>query len=286
MTEADVNEADVKDGQPDPDADTGADTAAAVPAPAEGGRRPGRGRRIAVIAGAALLALGVIGVSGYTVVTVRDADRDPGAPVWGHSLGGDRGREKAAEQDGLPAMLLPYNVDGLAKGPDIGEFGADSELSGKEAAELAKESFSELPRTQRKQLERAVDKRRIKGVAMRSYTVQGTHAMYAFEAVLTQVDGERNAQGDAKGEREVFEVLEDLDVVTAGPKVPGHSKNAWCYLFEAEKKGQNESVHCVGHQGEVMVSLVADAPRPIDKKDVAGLLGKQLDRIETPGEAV
>ncbi|NYV74026.1 hypothetical protein [Streptomyces sp. UH6] len=262
------------------------ENAVAVP-PAE--RKSGRrGRRVAAVTGAALLALAVVGVSGFTVVTVRGADRDPGKPVWEHQEPAAGKKERAAEAEGLRGMLLTYEESTLAAGPDMNEFGSDTELTGKEAAELVKESFADLPRTQRKQLEREVDKRHIKGIAMRSYAYaqEVDESAYALEIVLTQVEGDRSAQEDAKAERKVFQALKELGVFTAGPKVPGHGKNAWCYVLKADKEGQNESVFCVGHQGEVQASLSADGPRPIDKKDIAGLFGKQLDRIETPGEAV
>ncbi|WP_151774268.1 hypothetical protein [Streptomyces abyssomicinicus] len=263
---------------------TGADVTESAQTPAAG--KPGRGRRVAAITGAALLAVAVIGVSGFTAVTVRSADRDPGKPVFEHPEPADR-KQETSEGEGLRAMLLAYGGQaGLTPGPDMGEFGSDTELTGKEAAELAKESFAELPRTQRKQLEREVDERHIEGIAMRSYTTADGWHKYALEVVLTQVEGEKNAKASAKGEREVYETLKDLGVFKAGPKVPGHEKNAWCYLLKADGDEQNESMFCVGHHGEVEAGLTADADKPIDKKDVAGLFGKQLDRIETPGEAV
>ncbi|MBA4866739.1 hypothetical protein H1V43_36690 [Streptomyces sp. PSKA54] len=65
-------------------------------------------------------------------------------------------------------MLLPYGTDGYTRGPDIDEFGSDAELSGPQAAALRKESISDLPRSQRRQLEKEIDKLRIQGMAMRS----------------------------------------------------------------------------------------------------------------------
>jgi hypothetical protein len=251
------------------------------------GARTGRGRRIAAITGAALLTVAVLGVSGFTVVTVRDADRDPGKPVWAHAAAPEAKEPPAAEADGLRGMLLPWGENWLGQGPDMGEFGSDAELTGKEATELAKESFKELPRTQRKQLEKAVEKRHIKGVAMRSYaTLTFDERAYAIETVLTQVEGEKNAQDDVKGERKIYEALKKLGVLTAGPKVPGHEKNAWCYLLDAEKDAREDMMFCLAHKGEVEVGFTVDSARPMNKKDVAGVLGKQLDRIENPGEAV
>jgi hypothetical protein len=249
-------------------------------------KKPGRGRRIAAISGVALVTAAAIGVSGFTWTTVQDADRDPGKPVWEHAEAEDGKKRPTEEPDGLRGMLLAWGDDGREQGPDMEEFGSDDELNGKEAAELAKESFKELPRSQRKQIERTIDKRHMKGVAMRSYTVQGSRGAYTTKVVLTQVSSEKAARSGAVSERSVFKELQELDIFSAGPKVPGHAKNAWCYVLEADKKGQNESVHCIGHQGEVTVTMTAFAPRPIEKKDIAGLMGKQLDRIETPGEAV
>ncbi|MGW0603548.1 hypothetical protein [Streptomyces sp. NPDC002640] len=249
--------------------------------------RPGRGRRIAVISGTALVTAAAVGLSGFTVLTVRDADRDPGKPAWQHAQAADGPKRTTEEPDGLRGMLLPWDYrESLQEGPDIEEYGSDGELSGKEATELAKEGFKDLPRSQRKQIERAIDKRRVKGIALRSYTVQGRVGPYAVETVLTQVSSEKDARSAAVAERRIFQDLTEMDVFSAGPKVPGQAKNAWCYLLEAEKKGQNEIMRCVGHHGEVTVTLTAYAPRPIEKKDIAGLMGKQLDRIETPGEAV
>ncbi|MFE5209072.1 hypothetical protein [Streptomyces sp. NPDC056600] len=247
-------------------------------------KKPGRGRRIAALSGIALVTAAAIGVSGFTWATVRDADRDPGKPVWKYAKAPDS-KPASVEADGLRGMLLLWEDD-LSQGPDMGEYGSDVELNGKEAAALAKESFDGLPRSQRRQLEREIDKQRVKGLAMRSFTVQGRHDAYVTEVVLTQMSNEKDAKSSATGRRQIFESIKDLGIATSGPKVPGHAKNARCYVIEADKKGQNEFVHCVGHQGEVSVSLTAFAPRPVEKKDIAGLMGKQLDRIETPGEAV
>lgn len=259
------------------------DAFAAVPA-REAAKKPGRGRRVAAVSAVALVTVAAIGVSGFTWVTVRDADRDAGKPVWKYAKAPER-KPSSVEADGLRGMLLSWGDD-LSQGPDMGEYGSDAELNGKEAAALAKESFDELPRSQRRQLEREIDKRRMKGVAMRSYAVWGRRGAYVTEVVLTQMSNEKDAKDGATGRRQIFESIQDLGIAAAGPKVPGHAKNARCYVIEADKKGRNEFVHCVGHQGEVTVSLSAFAPRPIEKKDIAGLMGKQLDRIETPGEAV
>ncbi|MEU3556877.1 hypothetical protein [Streptomyces fragilis] len=283
MTEARTEEARTPEAGETVEGAGAPDAFAAVPAE-QAARKPGRGRRIAVVSAVALVTAAAVAVSGFTWVTVRDADRDPGKPVWKYAEAPDP-QPSPVETDGLRGALLSWEDD-LSQGPDMGEYGSDVELNGKQAAALAKESFDELPRSQRRQLEREIDKRRMKGVAMRSYTVQGRRGAYVTEVVLTQMSNEKDARSGSIGRRQIFESVKDLGIAVAGPKVPGHGKNARCYVIEADKKGRNEFVHCVGHQGEVTVSLSAFAPRPIEKKDIAGLMGKQLDRIETPGEAV
>ncbi|MDH6226309.1 hypothetical protein [Streptomyces sp. MJP52] len=265
-----------------------ADAVAGAVVPAAPAGRPGRGRRAARIAGAVVLAAAVLGGTGFTAVTVRDADRDPGKPVWEHpeTSAADEG-ERQARDEGLRAMLLTYEETGLERGPDLGEYGSDAEFDGKEAADLAKESIKELPRTQRRQLEREIDRQRIKGQAMRSYAnVTGTGDDYLVEVVLTQQeDAEAVAKG-VKAQRKAFDALERIGFLRSGPKVEGYEKNAWCYLPELDRDDEIDGMYCVASQGEVSVMLTADAAEPIDKKDIAGLLVKQLDRIETPGEAV
>jgi hypothetical protein len=267
----------------------GAEDVAAPATPVDTTGKAGRVRRIARIAGAVVLAGAVLGGTGFTVVTVRDADRDPGKPVWEHpEVSAADKKKQQTRYEGLQAMLLTYEEVGLERGPDLGEFGSDAAFSGKEAAALAKKSIRDLPRTQRRQLEREIDKQRVKGLAMRSYanTAVSPGDEYLVEIVLTQQGNEQAVADGAKEQRKAFEALEEIGFLREGPKVRGHEKNAWCYLPELGKDDQMEAMYCVASQGEVSVTLKADAAKPIDKKDIAGLLVKQLDRIETPGEAV
>ncbi|MGJ3560127.1 hypothetical protein ACR6C2_22125 [Streptomyces sp. INA 01156] len=81
------------------------------------------------MAGSVLLAAAVLGGAGYTVVTVENADRDPGAPTWDIDEAEAADGKKAAPT-GLAAMLVPYGGKGYERGPDLGTFGADAVLSG------------------------------------------------------------------------------------------------------------------------------------------------------------
>ncbi|MFE3036151.1 hypothetical protein ACFXKY_31425 [Streptomyces canus] len=131
-------------------------------------RNPARRRRVAALVGALLLTAGVVGGVGYTVVTVDGADRDAGAPVWTFPKATPETAKPVATTR-LSRMLVPYGDDTWPHGPDIGEYGYDVELSGAHATALSKEALSGLPRTQRKALEKQIDKQRLKGISMRSY---------------------------------------------------------------------------------------------------------------------
>lgn len=40
---------------------------------------------------------------------------------------------------------MPYRFPAWSRGPDLGEFGSDAELSGRQATALRKESIRDLP---------------------------------------------------------------------------------------------------------------------------------------------
>ncbi|MFF3144854.1 hypothetical protein ACFVRU_24825, partial [Streptomyces sp. NPDC057927] len=126
-------------------------------------KKPLRRGRIAAVAGSVLLVAAVLGGAGYTVVTVQDADRDPGAPSWTFPVPAPNDAKTAKTASGLAAMLVPYGTEGSSRGPDIGEFGSDASLSGPEATALRKEALRDLPRSQRRELEKRIDKQRTKG---------------------------------------------------------------------------------------------------------------------------
>ncbi|MBN0045116.1 hypothetical protein JS756_13545 [Streptomyces actuosus] len=239
------------------------------------------------------LAGAVVAGVGFTVVTVRDADRDPGAPIWkfpkAGSAGDDKGGEHAAASArGLGGMLVPYDVDGWTRGPDLGEYGFDAELTGAQAAALRKESLRDLPRTQRKRLEKEIDKQHIKGMAMRSYlSAEGrsgseNEGTYEVSVVLAQMD--RAAVRDVVTfQNDVFDAL---DVFREGPRIKGHEKDAKCFLPPKDTEEELDTMFCSAHIGNVLVTVTADAAKPLDTQGVAAFVREQLDRISEPGEAV
>ena len=251
-----------------------------------------RGGRIAAITLSVVLAGAVVAGVGYTVVTVDGADRDAGAPVWKFPKGTGAEKAKAAAAKGLAGMLVPYGADGWSRGPDIGEYGYDAQLSGDRATALAKESLSGLPRSQRKELERRIDKQRISGIAMRSYvSTEELSSVYTDQASVVSVQLAQMASSTAVRSlaRSQQGFLDALDVFfEEGPKIEGH-KDAACYLPKADEKAGKEdleSMYCVAPQGNVLVTLRASSAKPLQKTGIAMLLREQLDRIEEPGEAV
>ncbi|MGK9459665.1 hypothetical protein ACSLFT_06410 [Streptomyces sp. G6] len=223
---------------------------------------------------------------GYTVDAVRGADRDAGAPVWAFPEAATG--VKAPEVTGLAGVLVPYRPDGWSRGPDLGEFGADATLSGARATALRKESLSSLPRSQRKKLEKEIDRQRITGVAMRSYaSTGGVHldertGAVTVAVVLTRMEGRAAIRSMTSRQNAFFEAL---DVFEDGPRIDGH-ENARCYLLPADTDEGFDMMFCSAYRGDVLVYATADGVQPFGAEAVVELLTEQLDRIAEPGEAV
>jgi hypothetical protein len=253
-------------------------------------RRRVRPGRVAAVVGSLLLAASVVAGTGFTFVTVKDADRDAGAPVWKLPKA-EKAEKGTTTVSGLAGMLVPYG-DEWTRGPDIGEYGSDASLSGGEAAALRKESLSDLPRSERRQLARQIDKQDIRGMAMRSYL--GTGGSYGSEdnftvsedAFTVSIELVRMDRGAAR-ERAAFQkdFIEILDVFRKGPKIKGH-KNAHCFLPPKEAEMEIDAMFCMAVQGDVLVTVDAYGMKPLHTKGVAQLVREQLDRIAEPGEAV
>ncbi|MEU1533201.1 hypothetical protein [Streptomyces fagopyri] len=257
------------------------------PAPA---KKPVRRGRIAAVAGSVLLVAAVVGGAGYTVVTVQDADRDPGAPSWTFPVPAPDEAKKAKASSGLAAMLVPYGTSGWSRGPDIGEFGSDASLSGAEATALRKEALRDLPRSQRRSLEKQIDRQHTKGIAMRSYlsTSNGfdstlyAHGAFTVSVELAQIEDKAAVKGISTFQNEFFGALK---IFRKGPAIKDH-KNAKCFLPPKDKDEKLDMMVCSAYEGDVLVSATASAVKPLDTKGVAMLLREQLDRIAEPGEAV
>lgn len=240
------------------------------------------------IAGVGLLAAAVVAGVGFTAVTVSQADRDPGKPVWKFPPAAHHKDQAAKEASGLRGLLLPYSdaPDGYTRGPDIGAFGSDAELSGAQATALRKQSIRDLPPQTRRKLEEVIDKERIKGMAMRSYTRADTYSLsenHAFVLSFELVRMNRASVRDlATTQNEFFTALQ---VFRKGPAIKGH-KNAACFLTPKDDGEKLDRMFCSAYEGDVLVSVNVSGHRPLDTTAIARFVGQQLDRIKDPGEAV
>ncbi|WP_247694392.1 hypothetical protein [Streptomyces sp. B93] len=254
------------------------EVADAVPTP----RR--RGRRIAAVVAAVVVAGAVVAGTGYTVVTVRDADREAGAPAWEFPKR-EKG-EATAKTTGLAGMLVPYDEITWTRGPDIEHFGADVALDGEEALKLRTESLRDLPRSARRELARQWEKQEIQGLAMRSYLRTQWGAITPDHAITVSMElarmDRRAARGGAAALKEFVDVLDDF---REGPEIKGH-KDAHCYLPPKDAEQDLDVMFCAAARGDVLVTATAYSVKPLDTDAVADLLREQLDRVDGPGEAV
>ncbi|MFJ9816893.1 hypothetical protein ACIRU3_16765 [Streptomyces sp. NPDC101151] len=262
------------------------DTTAPVE-PAAEASKPRRRGRIPAIAGSVLLAGALVAGVGYTVVTVDGADRDAGAPAWKFpEVTADK--DKAEARHGLAGMLVPYGTGTWTHGPDIGEFGSDAQLSGAQATALRKESLKGLPRSRRLQLERQIDRQRVKGMAMRSYFSGQSEAylwnegIYSVTIVLAQMEDKAAVRSISTFQNAFLGALGGL---RAGPEIKGH-KNAKCFRSPKGTEEDLDKMFCSAYVGDILVTVTADGAQPLDTDGVAGLVRNQLDRIAEPGVAV
>ena len=270
--------------EPLPEADHTPSEPVVLSPPVATKRRKRRGR-IAAVAVSVLLAGAVVGGVGYTVVTVNGADRDAGAAVWKYPETKSADAKKASAK-GLPGMLVAYG-NGWRRGPDFGQFAADTELSGAQATALRKESLRGLPRSERRQLEKLIDRQHIKGMAMRSYAKEAggsffTDSAVAVNIVLSQMENSSDVRRISTSQNAF---LAGLDIFRKGPKIKGHEE-AGCYLPPKGTDKDLDSMYCSAYRGDILITVSADGVKPFDSKGVAELLKDQLDRVAEPGEAV
>ncbi|WP_238431792.1 hypothetical protein [Streptomyces cavernae] len=292
------------------EAAAGAPEAAAPEAGApEAGAIDARRRRTGLLVGCALLITAVLGGAGYTVVAVSGADRDPGAPVWRFPQQADTKNDSQDSKDskdskdakdakdakgttaqGLSDLLLPYGTDGYTRGPDLNEFGSDTELSGRRAAAVRKEALRGLPRIPRRELEKRIDEQHIEGVAMRSYlstAAAGDSTLYADKSFAIGVELTRMESRDSVREAATAQVsfLRSLDVFREGPRIEGHG-NARCFLPPDEEDEKLDMMICSAYEGDILLGATVYGIKPLDSDGVARFLREQLDRIGEPGQAV
>ncbi|MEV8596569.1 hypothetical protein [Streptomyces sp. NPDC052012] len=219
---------------------------------------------------------------------MNGADRDAGAPVWEFPEKAEDRAAKADEDTGLAGLLVPYEAGGWSRGPDLGEFGPDVELSGERATALRKERLRGLPRTLRRQMEKEIDRQRLTGLAMRSYQSTGEAAWsvkghtFTMSIELARMESPAAVRDRARTQSRF---LEAMDIFRKGPAIKGH-ENARCYLQPKIDEVDLDRMFCTAYVGNVLVTATAAGAVPLNTKGAAMLLTEQLDRIDEPGKAV
>ncbi|MEV6106825.1 hypothetical protein AB0M28_19220 [Streptomyces sp. NPDC051940] len=239
---------------------------------------PRRRLRLLVPVLATVVVLGAVGGGvAHTANYVDTADKKAPTTYWRKS---DKTRKSAdgapgASHTGVGKLLLPVG-DNYRPGPDIDEFGNDTELTGKQALALLKQGARGLPGKMRREYVKAVEKQKIQGQAMRSYA--GKSSDLVVEIQLTQMS-EKAAKDAERFQKALVDVWDSLP---PGPKIKGY-KNAVCAFAPKDTWEKQDVLHCTAAKGGVLVTLTAYGPRKIDRKAVATMLKAQLDRV-TDGE--
>ncbi|MEV6649001.1 hypothetical protein [Streptomyces sp. NPDC051219] len=243
-------------------------------------RRP---RRKLVAAVSAALGLAVLtGGSVWALDRLGDADRTAPTIVWAEPAE-DADAAKPATPvplKGLGSRLMPVPF-GFELGPDIENHGNDTVLGKKQAVAEFKEGSRGLPSDQRKKRNKAIEKLRLQGLAMRSYR-DAVDGQLIVEMRLAQIE---NAKDGRKLAAFQSEFADALGIFRKGPAVKGF-KNAKCFLTPKDSEDKLDVMFCSAYQGDVLISLEAYGPMPMNTSGAAELLRKQLDHLETPGELV
>lgn len=238
-----------------------------------------------------LAALFVLGAAGggiaYTKVTVDRADRTAPTRAWKEPKKGPSEDDpvpnlaEGRKDNALSRELLPV-PDDYRLGPDIGGFGNDAHLGAKKAEALFDAGTAGLPSKARKEHRKFVRKLDVQGLAMRSYS-RFTHDL-VVEIQLARMNN-KNAVKDLNA---VQSGLADaFSIFRKGPEIDGY-KGAKCFLMpedepEAEDDEGAEEMFCTAYEDDVLVSLTAMGTGPLQKKEAAKLLEKQLDRLTKGG---
>lgn len=237
----------------------------------------------------AVLVLGAAGGGvAYTKHTVDTADRTVPTTVWSGSEKDDGGKDPVGDptrgraSTPLSKLLLPVPEE-YRLGPDIDEYGNDTEISGRQAAALFKESARGLAGKERRDFERRVDKLGIQGIALRSYTSEDDD--HVVEVQIIRMKDRKQLHDLHKLRAGVAELLE----IKKGPKIKGH-KNAACYespLYDWEgEESELAEITCGSYEGEFYVTVRAYGSKPLTASAVADLVKDQLDHLTSPGEYV
>ncbi|MEU2156589.1 hypothetical protein ABZ532_16490 [Streptomyces sp. NPDC019396] len=247
--------------------------------------KPPRGRRRLVVGGTVALALAVLAGGGALALgKLADADRTAPTVVWAQPSAAVRGADSSIAPRGLAAKLPPVPFFS-ALGPDIDGLGNNVVLGKRQAIAHFKEGSRDLPPTQRKARNKAIDKLRIQGLALRSHVSFDRELI--VEMRLAQIENGKDGRALAAFQSEFAEAL---GIFRKGPAIPGF-KNAKCFLMPKGLEGKDsdtelDAMFCSAYEGDVLVDTVAYGTGPLDTKTAADLLEEQLEYLRSPGEYV
>ncbi|MER7666035.1 MULTISPECIES: hypothetical protein [unclassified Streptomyces] len=222
---------------------------------------------LAVVAGAGVLAFDRLG----------DADRTAPTVVWVNPP--QLPEKPAAEPTGLAAKLPPVPY-AYRLGPDVDGLGNNTVLGRKQAVVRFKEGTRGLTPAQRKARDKAIDKLRLQGLAVRSYVSLDQGLI--VEMQLAQIE---NAKDGRKLAAFQSEFADALGVLRKGPTVPGF-ENATCFLTPKSTETKLDAMFCSAYEGDVLVNVYAYGLRPLGTASATELLKLQLEHLESPGESV
>jgi len=128
-------------------------------------------------------------------------------------------------------------------------------------------------------VEKAIDGLHVEGAGMRTYRPKGGE--FAVQMEIIQM---KNKQA-ARSRSDFFaEFTKATGIFRNGPAVNGHD-NAHCVLPPTEPGAKLDMMMCQATEGDLMETMTATGTVPLRKGDAVQVLGKQLDRIQDPGEA-
>jgi hypothetical protein len=266
-------------------------------------------RRIVLPLLAVLLVLGTAGGAAlYTQRTVDNADRavepDLGlerVPERTPDLEPNRGSSHTE----LSAVLLPVPA-GYALGPDLGDYGNDTEISGEEATALLVDGAASWPRDYREELEDGLAEADLQGVAMRSYAPADPNVAFRPSVLvtitLTQFGSDEWAEAEHSSLRES---LSEDELFPPGPELADYPEAACAHLprgddwlrfmgldpddFASEGGEEGEELDrmvCTAAVGPYHVLADIQGADPLRKRPATQIFKDQLDHIESPGMSI
>lgn len=241
--------------------------------------RTGKKSRAALLAGGLVLLAAAGGLT-WTGVTVAGADTTAETVVVGKPplpASDDGSYHVTGRHDTeLLRQLLPV-PEGYLLGPDIAEFGNDTELSGKEAEALLQQLGADLPSKVRSAYRKQIRDLEIQGLAMRSYS-----SIDAGLVIHVQIAQMKNEKAVRELNESQTKLTDALSVLRDGPKIKGYD-DARCYLLPEVDDAKVDAMHCTAAKGGLLVSMDATGVKPLRKDDAADLLKDQLDRLVSGG---